>query len=159
MATVFIFLQHSHDDRYPAWCICCMEHPADACACGMCVLPAEIGEGKLFAPGNLRATFDNPAYERLISHYLGEKYTLRYTRAPALCSCTRSHTALYALSVHALPSHNPPRPCSNQLAWDDALAETLGPLAWNTLSGSDCLSASASGTHVPLCCVCAGLLC
>jgi sedoheptulose-bisphosphatase len=37
----------------------------------------EIAEGKLFAPGNLRATFDNPAYERLISHYLGEKYTLR----------------------------------------------------------------------------------
>jgi len=36
-----------------------------------------IGEGKLFAPGNLRATFDNPAYERLISYYLGEKYTLR----------------------------------------------------------------------------------
>ena len=37
------------------------------------------GEGKLFAPGNLRATFDNPAYERLINYYLGEKYTLRYT--------------------------------------------------------------------------------
>lgn len=39
----------------------------------------EIGEGKMFSPGNLRATFDNPAYERLISYYLGEKYTLRYT--------------------------------------------------------------------------------
>lgn len=39
----------------------------------------EIGEGKLFSPGNLRATFDNPAYERLMSFYLGEKYTLRYT--------------------------------------------------------------------------------
>eukprot|EP00195_Chlamydomonas_chlamydogama_P016177 CAMPEP_0202894988 /NCGR_PEP_ID=MMETSP1392-20130828/4268_1 /ASSEMBLY_ACC=CAM_ASM_000868 /TAXON_ID=225041 /ORGANISM="Chlamydomonas chlamydogama, Strain SAG 11-48b" /LENGTH=387 /DNA_ID=CAMNT_0049579851 /DNA_START=53 /DNA_END=1216 /DNA_ORIENTATION=- len=39
----------------------------------------EIGEGKLFAPGNLRATFDNPAYERLVNFYLGEKYTLRYT--------------------------------------------------------------------------------
>ncbi|GAX79689.1 hypothetical protein CEUSTIGMA_g7130.t1 [Chlamydomonas eustigma] len=39
----------------------------------------EIGEGKLFAPGNLRATFDNPAYERLVNYYLGEKYTLRYT--------------------------------------------------------------------------------
>ncbi|KAL6765940.1 sedoheptulose-1,7-biphosphatase [Haematococcus lacustris] len=39
----------------------------------------EIGEGKLFAPGNLRATFDNPNYERLINYYLGEKYTLRYT--------------------------------------------------------------------------------
>ncbi|KAK9907614.1 hypothetical protein WJX75_007029 [Coccomyxa subellipsoidea] len=39
----------------------------------------EIGEGKMFSPGNLRATFDNPNYERLISHYIGEKYTLRYT--------------------------------------------------------------------------------
>lgn len=38
-----------------------------------------IGEGKLFSPGNLRATFDNPNYERLMSHYIGEKYTLRYT--------------------------------------------------------------------------------
>ena len=37
------------------------------------------GEGKMFSPGNLRATFDNPAYERLISYYVGEKYTLRYT--------------------------------------------------------------------------------
>ena len=40
--------------------------------------PLPAGEGKLFAPGNLRATFDNPAYERLISYYLGEKYTLRW---------------------------------------------------------------------------------
>lgn len=39
----------------------------------------EIGSGKLFAPGNLRATFDNPEYERLINYYLTEKYTLRYT--------------------------------------------------------------------------------
>lgn len=38
-----------------------------------------IGEGKMFSPGNLRATFDNPAYEKLISYYIGEKYTLRYT--------------------------------------------------------------------------------
>ena len=37
------------------------------------------GEGKLFAPGNLRATFDNPDYEKLINYYIGEKYTLRYT--------------------------------------------------------------------------------
>lgn len=39
----------------------------------------EIGEGKLFAPGNLRATFDNPEYEKLVSYWLGERYTLRYT--------------------------------------------------------------------------------
>eukprot|EP00891_Asterochloris_glomerata_P008265 jgi/Astpho2/8265/Aster-01348 len=39
----------------------------------------EIGEGKMFSPGNLRATFDNPEYEKLISYWIGEKYTLRYT--------------------------------------------------------------------------------
>ncbi|CAD7703294.1 unnamed protein product [Ostreobium quekettii] len=39
----------------------------------------EIGEGKLFAPGNLRATFDNPNYEKLVNYYIGEQYTLRYT--------------------------------------------------------------------------------
>lgn len=40
---------------------------------------SKIGEGKMFSPGNLRATFDNPEYEKLISHYITEKYTLRYT--------------------------------------------------------------------------------
>jgi hypothetical protein len=25
----------------------------------------EVGEGKLFSPGNLRATFDNPDYEKV----------------------------------------------------------------------------------------------
>eukprot|EP00850_Spirogloea_muscicola_P010173 SM000059S18650 [mRNA] locus=s59:86510:87675:- [translate_table: standard] len=39
----------------------------------------EINEGKLFSPGNLRATFDNPEYEKLINYWVGEKYTLRYT--------------------------------------------------------------------------------
>lgn len=39
----------------------------------------EVGEGKLFCPGNLRATADNPAYEKLIQYYVREKYTLRYT--------------------------------------------------------------------------------
>ncbi|KAF2296215.1 hypothetical protein GH714_036779 [Hevea brasiliensis] len=39
----------------------------------------EVGEGKLFSPGNLRATFDNPDYDKLISYYVKEKYTLRYT--------------------------------------------------------------------------------
>lgn len=33
----------------------------------------------MFAPGNLRATFDNPEYENLINYYIQEKYTLRYT--------------------------------------------------------------------------------
>ncbi|KAK8515057.1 hypothetical protein V6N13_122004 [Hibiscus sabdariffa] len=39
----------------------------------------EIGEGKMFSPGNLRATFDNPEYDKLINYYVREKYTLRYT--------------------------------------------------------------------------------
>ncbi|XP_010923135.1 sedoheptulose-1,7-bisphosphatase, chloroplastic isoform X2 [Elaeis guineensis] len=38
-----------------------------------------IGEGKMFSPGNLRATYDNPAYDKLINYYVREKYTLRYT--------------------------------------------------------------------------------
>ncbi|KAF9598509.1 hypothetical protein IFM89_028041 [Coptis chinensis] len=39
----------------------------------------EIGEGKMFSPGNLRATFDNADYDKLINYYVREKYTLRYT--------------------------------------------------------------------------------
>nr|PNR37929.1 hypothetical protein PHYPA_021039 [Physcomitrium patens] len=39
----------------------------------------EIKEGKLFSPGNLSATCDNPDYEKLISYYVSEKYNLRYT--------------------------------------------------------------------------------
>lgn len=38
-----------------------------------------IGEGKIFSPGNLRATADNPEYAKLIDYYVREKYTLRYT--------------------------------------------------------------------------------
>lgn len=38
-----------------------------------------IGEGKLFSPGNLRATFDNPEYEKLINYWVDQQYTLRYT--------------------------------------------------------------------------------
>lgn len=43
------------------------------------IVIACAGEGKMFSPGNLRATFDNPEYEKLISYWVGEKYTLRYT--------------------------------------------------------------------------------
>mmetsp|Transcript_28592 Transcript_28592/g.46340 ORF Transcript_28592/g.46340 Transcript_28592/m.46340 type:complete len:391 (+) Transcript_28592:92-1264(+) len=39
----------------------------------------EIGPGKLFAPGNLRATMDNPGYAALVDYWLKEKYQLRYT--------------------------------------------------------------------------------
>ncbi|XP_010427373.1 PREDICTED: sedoheptulose-1,7-bisphosphatase, chloroplastic-like [Camelina sativa] len=39
----------------------------------------EIAEGKMFSPGNLRATFDNSEYNTLIDYYVKEKYTLRYT--------------------------------------------------------------------------------
>lgn len=40
-------------------------------------LPTE--EGKIFSPGNLRATFDNAEYQKLVQHYVQEQYTLRYT--------------------------------------------------------------------------------
>jgi sedoheptulose-bisphosphatase len=34
---------------------------------------------KTFAPGNLRATSDNPKYEELIFYWIKNKYTLRYS--------------------------------------------------------------------------------
>ena len=39
----------------------------------------QISEGKLFAPGNLRATADNAGYRKLIDYWQSEKYTLRYS--------------------------------------------------------------------------------
>jgi sedoheptulose-bisphosphatase len=38
-----------------------------------------IGEGKLFAPGNLRATQDNEGYAQLFEYWLANQYQLRYT--------------------------------------------------------------------------------
>ena len=35
--------------------------------------------GKIFAPGNLRASNDNSKYDALIKHWISERYTLRYT--------------------------------------------------------------------------------
>mmetsp|Transcript_33060 Transcript_33060/g.43521 ORF Transcript_33060/g.43521 Transcript_33060/m.43521 type:complete len:341 (-) Transcript_33060:154-1176(-) len=35
--------------------------------------------GKVFAPGNLRATSDNPKYSDLVQFWIRERYTLRYT--------------------------------------------------------------------------------
>ena len=35
--------------------------------------------GKIFAPGNLRASNDNSKYDALIKHWISERYTLRYS--------------------------------------------------------------------------------
>uniref|UniRef100_A0A7S3EGC8 fructose-bisphosphatase n=1 Tax=Rhodosorus marinus TaxID=101924 RepID=A0A7S3EGC8_9RHOD len=40
-----------------------------------------ISEGKLFAPGNLRASQSHPGYNELLTYWLTNKYTLRYTGA------------------------------------------------------------------------------
>ena len=34
---------------------------------------------QLFAPANLRATADNPAYGELVRHWMEQRYTLRYS--------------------------------------------------------------------------------
>jgi len=39
----------------------------------------QIGEGKLFAPGNLRAAADNAGYRKLVDFWQSEGYTLRYS--------------------------------------------------------------------------------
>ncbi|KAK9829955.1 hypothetical protein WJX72_008858 [[Myrmecia] bisecta] len=38
-----------------------------------------IGEKKIFAPANLRASVENTAYRELVMQWMAEKYTLRYT--------------------------------------------------------------------------------
>ena len=38
-----------------------------------------INEGKLIAPGNLRATQDNEGYAQLFDYWLANTYQLRYT--------------------------------------------------------------------------------
>lgn len=38
-----------------------------------------VNEGKLFAPGNMRAAQDNPGYAKLLDYYYENKYQLRYT--------------------------------------------------------------------------------
>mmetsp|Transcript_16458 Transcript_16458/g.19785 ORF Transcript_16458/g.19785 Transcript_16458/m.19785 type:complete len:365 (+) Transcript_16458:253-1347(+) len=35
--------------------------------------------GKVFAPGNLRATNDHEKYDKLVKHWISDRYTLRYT--------------------------------------------------------------------------------
>ncbi|CAM9669112.1 unnamed protein product [Discosporangium mesarthrocarpum] len=40
-----------------------------------CIAPA----GKVFAPGNLRATSDQPQYKNLFDYWVDNRYTLRYT--------------------------------------------------------------------------------
>lgn len=59
----------------------------------------------MFSPGNLRATFDNAAYERLISFYVGEKYTLRYTggMVPGDALSQSATSAMH--SLEKLPCH------------------------------------------------------
>lgn len=37
------------------------------------------GDKKYFAPGNLRATLDDPKYLKLLQYYMTEQYTLRYS--------------------------------------------------------------------------------
>ncbi len=34
---------------------------------------------QVFAPANLRATADNPAYGELVRHWMEQRYTLRYS--------------------------------------------------------------------------------
>jgi sedoheptulose-bisphosphatase len=38
-----------------------------------------IDGGKLIAPGNLRATQDNPGYQRLFEYWMAHRYQVRYT--------------------------------------------------------------------------------
>jgi hypothetical protein len=58
-----------------------------------------------FAPGNLRASYDNHDYKRLIDHWISERYTLRYgTQYTMLVYCSIYRYILVGMVVVALPS-------------------------------------------------------
>lgn len=62
----------------------------------------QISEGKYFAPGNLRACVNNPAYLELVNYWIKEKYTLRYSggMVPDI-----NHILLKGKGVFAYPGH------------------------------------------------------
>jgi len=62
----------------------------------------QIGEGKYFAPGNLRACTNNPAYFELVSSWIKDQYTLRYSggMVPDI-----NHILLKGKGVFAYPGH------------------------------------------------------
>ncbi|KAG2602000.1 hypothetical protein PVAP13_5KG535300 [Panicum virgatum] len=74
-----------------------------------------IGEGKMFSPGNLRATFDNPDYSKLIDYYVKEKYTLRYTGG--MVPDVNQQSRRRRLCTRWLRSHRSRRgkPCSRRI--------------------------------------------
>ena len=67
----------------------------------------------MFSPGNLRATFDNPEYEKLISYWVGEKYTLRYTggMVPDVFQVSPLHCL--SLSMDRMGRGFSPHPCTD----------------------------------------------
>lgn len=62
----------------------------------------QIGEGKYFAPGNLRACVNRPDYLELVNYWIKEKYTLRYSggMVPDV-----NHILLKEKGVFAYPGH------------------------------------------------------
>jgi fructose-1,6-bisphosphatase len=45
----------------------------------MCKSDIKVGEGKMFAPGNLRATAVREDYMKLVNYWMEQQYTLRYS--------------------------------------------------------------------------------
>jgi len=51
----------------------------DKCEFVMCKSDIRVGEGKMFAPGNLRASVVREDYTKLVNYWMKEQYTLRYS--------------------------------------------------------------------------------
>ena len=62
----------------------------------------QIGEGKYFAPGNLRACVNRPDYLKLVNYWCEQQYTLRYSggMVPDI-----NHILLKGKGIFAYPGH------------------------------------------------------
>lgn len=84
------------------------------------VAELRIGEGLQFAPGNLRATADNPGYAKLVDYWRGHGYQLRYSggMVPDIHQILRKGKGVFSFPGSAAA------PAKLRLAFECA------PLAW-----------------------------
>jgi len=110
-------------------------------------------ESKIFAPANMRAAQDLPAYDKLIKHWMTNRYTLRYTGGlvPDICQQFTKRQGVFANPT------SESSPAKLRLAFEAApfglLVEKAGGKTSNGIDGASILDTTITGIdqRTPLC--------
>jgi sedoheptulose-bisphosphatase len=111
-------------------------------------------KSKIFAPANMRAAQDVPGYAKLISHWMTNRYTLRYTGGlvPDVCQQLTKRQGVFSNPTSAAS------PAKLRLAFEAApfglLVERAGGKTSNGIDGASILDTEIVGIdqRTPLCC-------